>query len=211
MDLSDTGLILRVRPLTETSLIVHWLTAEHGRVGTVAKGARRPKSPLRGKLDLFFLADLSWAPSRRSTLHVLREVTVRDTHAALRRDLALVQAASYAVQLLEQATETDTPLPGPFHLLAELLVTLPAHPVPALAVLGFELRLLEDSGLAPDPAETRLSPAGRDLLRRLGEAGAAPPGTPPDPAAVAEVKRFLHGFLLHHLGRVPSGRAAALG
>ena len=43
-----TGLVLRTRPLTETSLIVLWLTREAGRLATVAKGARRPKSPFRG-------------------------------------------------------------------------------------------------------------------------------------------------------------------
>ena len=45
MDEDVNGIILRVRPLTETSLIVHWLTTEHGHFGTVAKGARRAKSP----------------------------------------------------------------------------------------------------------------------------------------------------------------------
>ena len=54
MDETAHGIILRTRPLTETSLIVHWLTADHGRLSTVAKGAKRPKSPFRGKLDLFF-------------------------------------------------------------------------------------------------------------------------------------------------------------
>ena len=49
MDEKANGIILRVRPLTDSSLIVHWLTQEHGRLSTVAKGARRPKSALRGK------------------------------------------------------------------------------------------------------------------------------------------------------------------
>ncbi|SVC52518.1 uncharacterized protein METZ01_LOCUS305372, partial [marine metagenome] len=43
-------MVLRVFPLTETSLVVHWLSPEAGRIGTVAKGARRAKSPFRGKL-----------------------------------------------------------------------------------------------------------------------------------------------------------------
>jgi len=72
MDERATGLILRLRPLTETSLIVNWLTAEGGRIATVAKGARRPKSPFRGKLDLFYEADFSLLRSRRSDLHILR-------------------------------------------------------------------------------------------------------------------------------------------
>ena len=42
---TTTGLVLRTRPLTETSLIVHWLTREFGRLATVAKGARRPNHP----------------------------------------------------------------------------------------------------------------------------------------------------------------------
>jgi DNA repair protein RecO (recombination protein O) len=48
-----TGLIFRTRSLTETSLIVQWLTPHLGRLATVAKGARRVKSPFHGKLDLF--------------------------------------------------------------------------------------------------------------------------------------------------------------
>ena len=68
------GIILRTRPLTDSSLIVQWLTAEYGRVSTVAKGARRPKSPYLGKLDLFYEAEFTVQRSRRSTLHNLREV-----------------------------------------------------------------------------------------------------------------------------------------
>jgi DNA repair protein RecO (recombination protein O) len=83
-----TGLILRTRPLTETSLIVHWLTPDFGRIATVAKGARRTQSPFLGKLDLFYLADFSFSRSRHSDLHTLREVSLRETHGALRQDLA---------------------------------------------------------------------------------------------------------------------------
>ena len=80
-----TGLILRTRPLTETSLIVQWLTADFGRISTVAKGARRPNSPFRGKIDLYFSADLSFQRSRRSELHTLREVVLRGTNEPLRK------------------------------------------------------------------------------------------------------------------------------
>ena len=95
-----TGLVFRTWPLTETSLIVHWLTPEHGRLATVAKGARRIKSPFRGKLDLLYLADLSFSRSRRSELHTLRELSLRETHSALRQDLGLLRQASYAAALI---------------------------------------------------------------------------------------------------------------
>ncbi|HSU54228.1 MAG TPA: DNA repair protein RecO, partial [Candidatus Dormibacteraeota bacterium] len=97
---SAAGLVLRTRPLTESSIIVHWLTADLGRLATVAKGAHRPKSPFRGKLDLFYEADFTFARSRRSELHTLREMSLRDTHTALREDLVYLRQASYAAALL---------------------------------------------------------------------------------------------------------------
>src|SRR5690242_167257 len=118
---SATGLVLRTRPLTETSLIVHWLTPEFGRLATVAKGARRPKSPFRGKLDFFYLASFSFSRSRVSELHSLREVSVVKTHAFLRCEMAYLQQAAYCVRLLEQATETETPLGSLFQLCRDLL------------------------------------------------------------------------------------------
>src|SRR5258708_14951215 len=121
------GLVLRTRPVTETSLIVHWLPPEFGRLATVAKGARRPKSPFRGKLDLFYLVDFSFSRSRRSELHSLREVSLLEPHAALRHDLAYLQQAAYCVRLLEQTTETETPLESIFELLRGFLDSLPAH------------------------------------------------------------------------------------
>src|SRR6266436_9944502 len=137
---TTTGLILRTRPLTETSLIVHWLTPDLGRLATVAKGARRPKSPFAGKLDLFYLADFSFERSRRSELHTLREVALRETHSALRHELGYLQQASYCAALIEQATETETPLPAVFDLLAGLLDHLPAQPPRPLTIFAFEMK-----------------------------------------------------------------------
>ena len=72
MDERATGLVLRVFSLTETSLVVHWLSPGAGRIGTVAKGARRLKSPFRGKLDLFHLAEFSFRRSLCDRVFELR-------------------------------------------------------------------------------------------------------------------------------------------
>ena len=125
---SATGLILRTRPLTETSLIVNWLTPEFGRISTVAKGARRHKSPFLGKLDLFYEADFSFTRSRRSELHTLREISLRDLHLPLRQELSYLQQASYCARLIEQVTEADTPLLDIYELLRTFLAALPQRP-----------------------------------------------------------------------------------
>jgi DNA repair protein RecO (recombination protein O) len=206
-----TGLVLRTRPLTETSLIIHWLTPALGRLATVAKGALRPKSPFRGKLDLFYLADFSFSRSRRSDLHTLREVSLRETHRALRRELTSLQQASYCATLIEQATETETPLPAIFDLMAGLLRHLSAEAPQPQAIFAFELKLLTELGLKPDPDKSKLNPGTKLLSKSLAERDwPFLSRLKPSEAQTAELRRFLHGYLIYHLGRIPPGRNAAL-
>jgi DNA repair protein RecO (recombination protein O) len=206
---STEGIILRVRPLTETSLIIHWLTPGLGRLATVAKGARRPKSPFGGKLDLFYAADFSFSRSRHSELHLLREVSLRETHGAIRQDLWKLQQASYAAAFIEQVTELETPLTEFFALTRTFLRQLCAHPPEVAPVLGLELKLLRELGMEPDFTTVRLTPgsqkAGQALLADDGNLRLRLSG-----AQTVELQQFLGGFLAHHLGRLPSGRSAAL-
>lgn len=205
------GLILRTRPLTETSLIVHWLTPDLGRLATVAKGARRPNSPFRGKLDLFYLCDFSFARSRRSQLHILREVVLRDTHQALRHELARLQQASYCAALIEQTTEAETPLPQLFKLLAGLLDHLSHEAPQTQTLLALELKLLAELGQQPDLSKTSLTPGVRQIIPKLASADWPAIGRLKlSQAQSTELDRFLHRFLTFHLGRIPTGRGAAI-
>jgi DNA repair protein RecO (recombination protein O) len=164
---TSTGLILRTRPLTETSLIVHWLTRDLGRLATVAKGARRPKSPFAGKLDLFYRARFSFQRSRRSELHQLREVGLEETHGALRRDVQALAQASCCAALVEQTTETETPVPGIYELMTRVLEQLCRDAPLPQAVPAFELKLLAELGLQPDGEREKLGPDLKQIMRVL--------------------------------------------
>lgn len=208
---SSSGLILRTRPLTETSLIVHWLTPDLGRVATVAKGARRPNSAFRGKLDLFYEADFSFARSRRSELHTLREVSLRQTHSRLREDLHALQQAAYCTTLLEQATETETPLPTIHALFQSLLGEVARGMGEPRTVLAFEAKLLVELGQQPDLGEAKLSPGSRQIYARLEtEDWSALARLKLSAGQETELRQFLHGFLIYHLGKIPKGRGEAL-
>ena len=204
------GVILRTRLLTESSLIVHWLTPTLGRVATVAKGARRAKSPFRGRLDLFYLADFTFSRSRRSDLHTLREVSVRETHGGLRRDLALLEQASYAAMLVEQGTETETPLAEIYDLFRGFLAALCECPAGAVGMLAWEMKLLETLGFSPDLARARLSPGARVFVEALvaGEWSSLP-ALQPTRAQLGELERFAYECLQASLERVPAARAHA--
>ncbi len=206
-----SGVILRTRPLTETSLIVHWLTTEQGRIATVAKGARRPKSPFRGKLDLFFITDFSFVRSRKSELHTLREVSVREPNAHLRTDLIYIRQAAYCAGLIEQTTESETPIPTITALFISLLSQVQKRPPQALAVFTFEIKLLQELGLMPSSGEVTLSPGAKQIFLRLAELGwEALDNLKTSASQATELKHFLHNFISFHLGKVPHGRVAAL-
>jgi DNA repair protein RecO (recombination protein O) len=208
---STHGIILRTRPLTETSLIVHWLTPDLGRMATVAKGARRPQSPFAGKLDLFYAADFSFSRSRRSDLHTLREASLRETHGAIRQDILKLQQAGYAAAFIEQTTEVETPLAEIFELTRAFLKQLCGQPPQPQNIFALELKLLRELGLEPDFEEMGLTPGVKKIVQALLEgdwnAGAR---LKLSSAQSAELRQFLHSFLIFHLGRLPRGRSAAL-
>lgn len=206
-----TGLVLRTRLLTESSLIVHWLTREQGRIATVAKGARRPRSPFRGKLDLCYQADFSFVRSRRSDLHILGEVRLTETHPALRADLGRLEQAAYAVALVELATERETPVPAFHALLVDFLRHLDHRRLSSATVMAFELRVLAESGLEPEPEQVALSAGSREVLRLLrANNWQQLESLRLSSGQVRELGAFFEGFLRDYLGKVPSIRAAAL-
>jgi DNA repair protein RecO (recombination protein O) len=211
MDERSTGIILRTRALTETSLIVHWLTPDVGRLATVAKGARRPKSPFRGKLDLFYEADFCFARSRKSPLHNLREVMLSDTHSALRESLGWVQQASYFAALIEQTTETETPLPKIYELTRGVIAQLSKAAPAACVVFAFELKLLHELGLNPPLDESALGKGARSVAEILQSSDWDFIGRVKlSEGQTRELRQFLHGFMIYHLERIPPSRTAAL-
>ncbi|GAA5484176.1 DNA repair protein RecO [Haloferula sargassicola] len=154
------GIITRLTKLTDTSLIVHWFTAEDGLIKTVAKGARRPKSPFAGRLDLFFDAQLQWARSR-GELHTLREVTPGRLRAAIRGNYPSTLLAAYFCRLLEHAVERDHPEPELHDLLRRALDHVDEAGASQRALDHFEKELARLLGLSSprQAAETVLREA----------------------------------------------------
>jgi DNA repair protein RecO (recombination protein O) len=208
MEERSSGIILRTRPLTETSLIVQWITPELGRISTVAKGARRPKSPFRGKLDLFFEAEFSFVRSRRSELHNLREVSTGDLHAELRSELGWLHQASYFAVLIEKSTEAETPIPEVYELMRSALGALPRANLGASMIFAFELKLLSLLGYEPDLAG--VSPGTRELGRELINRSFEGEKVQTEARAQNEINQLLRVSIGTVLGKIPSQRERAL-
>src|SRR5882672_5867582 len=144
---STEAILLRKRKFSDTSLIVSWCTESFGCVQTMAKGARRPKSPFGGKLDLFFEAEISIVRSRKSDLHTLTEVVLKNPFAGIRSKYLRMQTAAYFVELIEICTERDYREPELFALLRRAFGYLDANDPTPRAVAHFETELARIAGV----------------------------------------------------------------
>lgn len=159
------AILLRKTKLTETSLIITWFTATQGKVKTVAKGARAPKSRFAGVLDLFFDCEIQYARSRRSELHQLREVTLLKPHEALRLDYPRVALGAYFIELIELVTEPDHPVPDLYELLQRALGFLDTQAASLRALTHFESELTRLLGIQGQAGVTAAVAIGRAYQR----------------------------------------------
>ncbi len=158
---TTNALLLRKTKLSDTSLIITWLTESHGRIKTVAKGARRPKSAFAGKLDLFFEAEIQYARSKHGELHTLREVASRNSHEALRLTLRNLETACYFVELIELVTEPDHPIAELYSLMLRAVRFLNVKAANRIAVLHFEGELVRALGIQDEDRCSASSSLGR--------------------------------------------------
>jgi DNA repair protein RecO (recombination protein O) len=164
------AILLRRFPWSETSLIVSWLTENHGAIRTTARGARKPGSAFAGKLDLFFQADISFTLSRKGgDLHELREVSVIAPFEAGRAGGAGLYMAAYFAELSGHCAPSMHPAAEIYDLLVRGLNFLHSKPATEAALHHFERELTRILGVH-DPrgfvgAQEGLASLGSGLLR----------------------------------------------
>ena len=133
----------------------------------MAKGARRAKSPFAGMLDLFFEAEIQIIPSRKSSLHTLTEVVLRNPFSGIRKTYSRTQTAAYFVELIELCTERDHCEPELFELLRRAFGYLDSHDPKLRAVRHFETELARITGVHHGTANRDPAAALGNLFGKL--------------------------------------------
>lgn len=142
-----TAILINRYRLTESSLIIHWCSAEGGLFKTVAKGALRPKSAFAGRLDLFVTCEVDYTRSIKSDLHALKEAHLTEPRMGIRESYLRVLTGTYFCKLVEMVVEKETPLDGIHHLLRLSLDYLNDHDPGMKLLHRFENKLCEELGL----------------------------------------------------------------
>lgn len=115
------AILLRRARFGESSYVLIWLSPEHGKIRTAARGTARKDSKLRGRLDLFYHAEVQFAAGRKSDLHALRELKLLETWEGLRGNYGRLLAASYFAELCDLLSEPAHAAPGLFDLMRRAL------------------------------------------------------------------------------------------
>jgi len=147
---TDRALLLRRTPFGESSLVVQALTARHGRVGILAKGAYRPSSRYFAVLDLLDTLELEWQTNPRAELGLLRSASILVRRPAIPLAPQRFRAATNVLELCDITSRAGQSEPDLFALAEDALAALQTGSDAPDAVLAhFELELLRILGLSP--------------------------------------------------------------
>jgi DNA repair protein RecO (recombination protein O) len=145
----EPGYVLHAYPYKETSLIVEAFTRRHGRVGLLARGARRPRSAMRGVLLAFHPLRLTWSAS--AELGTLMSVEWGGGQKSL-AGVGLM-CGFYINELLLRLLPRDDAHEALFDAYSAALARLgsgdPQSAAQSAILRGFERRMLAELGYAP--------------------------------------------------------------
>lgn len=146
------ALVIRLVDFSETSRVVTFYTREFGKVGALAKGARRTRGPFGGALDLLCVCRIVLIRKHSDSLDLLTEaerVKAFSPGPGQRNSLQVLYAGYYFAELLLVLTDDDDPHPQLFDIAVESLRELESGTNVRLVVRRFEVAILRETGHMP--------------------------------------------------------------
>jgi DNA repair protein RecO (recombination protein O) len=141
---NQQGYVLHTYAFRETSLVVETFTRAHGRVAMVARGAKRPRSAMRGSLMAFQPLGLSW--SGRGELRLLLRAEWQGGQQRLQGEALL--CGFYLNELLMKLLPREDAHEQLFLDYQTALARLAQEVEPGAVLRRFEMALLRELGYA---------------------------------------------------------------
>ncbi|WP_102345561.1 DNA repair protein RecO [Bacillus sp. Marseille-P3661] len=141
------GIVIRTNDYGETNKIVTIFTREMGKIGVMARGAKKPKSRLTSVTQLFIYG--YYLVQKGSGLGTLQQGEIISTWRGLREDLFKSAYAAYVVELTDKLTEERKINPYLFELLYQTLQYMNDGVDLEVLTLIYEMKMLNVAGIYP--------------------------------------------------------------
>ena len=145
----QAGYVLHTYPYKETSLIVETFTRNFGRVALLARGARRPRSAMRGVLLSFHPLRLGWSGAAELGNLISAEWSGPLQPASRPLGGRALMCGFYLNELLLRLLPRDDPHETLFEVYGQALKQLSEGQPQGSVLRSFEKRLLSELGYAP--------------------------------------------------------------
>jgi DNA repair protein RecO (recombination protein O) len=209
------AVVLRSIRYGEADRILHLYSKSRGRIGAIAKGARKPRSRFGGRLEPFFRLELLLHEGRGDLMTVTSATTV-EGYPRLRSSGAALTAGARGCDAVLRLLDSAESNPPAYNLLCRYLALLddPAEPRAATlaTALSFRLKLALVAGFAPELASCARCGEAEHLVGFSGAAGGVVCGSceagsfPLD----EEAHRFMVEAMAKPLSEAPEAEARAL-
>ncbi|MHC4521691.1 MAG: DNA repair protein RecO, partial [Planctomycetota bacterium] len=152
----DRAVCLRAVDYSETSQVVTFFARLAGKIGAIAKGAKRPKSAFDGPIEVLSFGDIVCTTGSTQKLATLTEYQQQPPRGGLRKNLFALDSALFAAELLNQLTHDHDPHPVLFDQFIQFLQDLEEEATGhqrrdiMLRLILFQLALLREVGLRPN-------------------------------------------------------------
>ena len=141
------GIVLRTTDYGETNKIVTLYTREWGKIGVMARGAKKPKSRLSAITQPFTYGFFLLQNGRG--LGNMQQGEIITPLRAIKEDIFLTAYASYVVELTDKSTDEKKTNPFIFELLYQTLTYLNEGYDPEILKNIYEMKMLPVLGLYP--------------------------------------------------------------
>ena len=149
MYLQTEAIVLKTVDFSESSLVLTLFSRNQGKIRALAKGGRRIKGPFESALDLMAHILVTYIPKRGDVLDLLTESKLVRRFRPGRDNFGGMYAGFYLIELLNEMTIEQEPMPELFDTVVDALSQLMAKKPVMPIVMRFEWQLLELTGHFP--------------------------------------------------------------
>jgi DNA repair protein RecO (recombination protein O) len=152
----DQAICIRVTDYSETSQVVILFARGAGKIRTIAKGSKRPKSAFDGPLEVLSFGAIVFSASHKDKLATLTEFQPQPVRGELRRHLFALHSGLFAAELLDALTDDYDPHPALFDHFLQFLQDVENGQAGSerrdilIRLILLQLVLLHEVGLRPN-------------------------------------------------------------